>query len=65
VTQGRAYNFKISALNVYGEGPLSDPVEITPAAVPDAPVNLIMTSSDATQITFEWQEAYNGGLPVT
>lgn len=37
VTQGRPYRFKISAVNVYGEGPLSEPVLITPAAVPDAP----------------------------
>jgi hypothetical protein len=49
---------------VYGEGELSDPIQITPAAVPDKPVIVIMTSSDADHITLSWSEGYNGGLPV-
>jgi hypothetical protein len=48
VTQGLSYNFKISALNSYGEGPLSDAVLIIPAWVPDAPLNVVMTSSDSS-----------------
>jgi fibronectin type 3 domain-containing protein len=65
VVQGSPYKFKISAVNVYGEGPLSDPVEITPAAVPTAPVTITMTTSNADQISLTWIESYDGGLPVT
>lgn len=65
VTQGRSYQFKLSAINVYGEGPLSEAVTITPASIPDAPTGVIMTSSDKEHITIEWSEEYDGGMPIT
>jgi len=49
---------------VYGEGPLSDAITITPASVPNAPTDLKMISANSTQITIMWNEAYNGGNSV-
>lgn len=58
------YQWKISALNIYGEGPLSDALSITPAAVADAPYDIVMVTSDSLHIAISWTEAYNGGNEV-
>ena len=47
VDNGVMYQFKVSAVNVYGEGPLSAALSITPATVPEAPYDLVMVSSDS------------------
>lgn len=63
--QGKNYNLKVAAVNIYGDGPLSDPFMITPAAEPDAPYNLVLVSKSSTQITFSWTVPYDGGKPIT
>lgn len=45
-TEGETYLFKISAINVLGEGSLSDVTEIISATIPDAPAQ--PTKVDAT-----------------
>jgi fibronectin type 3 domain-containing protein len=51
-------------LNIHGEGPSSDVVYVTPAAVPDAPTNLQLLSADENQITFSWDAPYDGGKSI-
>ena len=48
VSQGTTYAFKVSALNIHGEGPLSDYISVTPAATPDAPTDLNLVSADSS-----------------
>jgi hypothetical protein len=38
---GRIYKFRYSAVNIAGEGPLSDTVSILMAEVPTAPTSLV------------------------
>ena len=40
VIQGNDYTFQISAINMHGEGPISDPLNVIPARVPDAPTDI-------------------------
>ncbi len=40
VTPGITYYYKVSAVNSYGEGPLSNEAFATPFTVPSAPMNL-------------------------
>ena len=63
--QGKNYNFKVLAFNIYGDGPLSDPVMITPAAEPNAPTNLVLVSQSTLQIQFSWTTPYDGGKAIT
>lgn len=59
--QGKNYNFKVQAFNIYGDGPLSEPFMITPAAEPNAPTNLVVVTQSTTQIKFSWTVPYDGG----
>jgi hypothetical protein len=65
VTQGQYYKFKISAMNVHGEGPLSDSLNLTPAEIPEVPTDIVLVSADETQITFSWTAPYNGGNDIS
>ena len=40
VIQGNDYTFQISTINMHGEGPISEPLTVIPARVPDAPTNI-------------------------
>jgi hypothetical protein len=64
VLMGEKYKFRIAAVNVHGEGPLSEPLEITVSSVPYKlePANL--ESADMSQVTIEWTPAFNGGTPI-
>lgn len=61
---GRTYVFKISAWNQVGESPLSSPVSILAATVPDAPALPITSSQSSSSITFTWLEPANNGSNV-
>jgi hypothetical protein len=65
VLMGEKYRFRIAAVNVHGEGPLSEPLEVTVSSVPYKlePANLM--SADMSQVTIEWTAAFNGGTPIT
>ena len=43
----RQYNFKISALNVHGEGPLSDAINLIAAELPEAPTEIKLVRADS------------------
>jgi hypothetical protein len=63
---GQTYNFKVLAVNLVGQGPLSPAVARLAATVPNPPTNLVMVSQSTTSISFSWTEASdNGGSIVT
>lgn len=64
-TTGKTYGFKVSAVNVVGEGPLSPASFIIAAKVPDKPVSLAKVSASITQITISFTAPYTGGTPLT
>lgn len=65
VSNGVTYNYRVSALNAFGEGPQCEEVQVTPATVPSAPRNLLADPS-AGQITLTWEApSSDGGLSVT
>src|SRR5271157_6592075 len=65
VTDGLAYYYTISAVNVNGEGSRSSEVVAIPSAVPPSPLNL-QASSERGQVTLTWQSPLsNGRSPIT
>jgi parallel beta-helix repeat protein len=62
---GETYYYKVSALNIVGEGARSAGYSVTTFDVPAIPMNLTLTPSDG-QIHMEWQSpADDGGTPIT
>ena len=55
---GTAYRFRVSALNAYGKGDLSNTVSIVTAGkAPAAPTGLKVTTKTTTSITLSWSPA--------
>lgn len=67
VGDGVTRSYRVSAVNIVGEGPLSDPAEATTPDVPSAPRNLTATAGPGSgEITLQWEPpADDGGDPVT
>ena len=62
---GTTYSVTVNAINSVGESVASDPVEVTPATVPDPPTWLNAVASNGGA-SLEWSPAENdGGDPVT
>ncbi|MCK5560307.1 MAG: right-handed parallel beta-helix repeat-containing protein, partial [Thermoplasmata archaeon] len=65
VTNGIIYYYKISAVNIMGEGPLSEEIKGIPSTTPSAPLNLKTEMGDF-YINLTWDLPFNdGGLPIT
>jgi fibronectin type 3 domain-containing protein len=65
VTAGITYYYKVSAVNINGEGPLSNEASATPPTVPFAPLNLIATG-EIGYIELSWNvPTSDGGAPIT
>jgi fibronectin type 3 domain-containing protein len=65
VTPGIEYFYKVSAVNIVGEGPLSNEASATPPTVPFAPLNLV-ASEGIGYIELYWDEpTSDGGSPIT
>lgn len=64
VTPGISYSFKVTAINDVGEGPLSDPVTIIAATVPDSPTIPTLVSQSQTEIVISWVAPADGGSPL-
>ncbi len=61
---GVSYAFSVSAVNLAGEGPISNEVEATPFTVPGVPTGLSIFPGDA-QVTMLWTAPANdGGRPI-
>ena len=62
---GKMYYYQVSAVNIVGEGALSEEVSGTPASVPMPPTNLTIASGDS-YVHLHWDTpTYDGGSPVT
>jgi sugar lactone lactonase YvrE len=65
LTNGTAYDVRISAINAIGTGSASTAVTATPGVAPGAPTGLIVTSASG-QLTATWTApADNGGAAVS
>jgi titin len=55
---GSSYRFRVSAINAYGKGDLSNVVSmLTAGTAPSAPTNLKVTTKTTTSITLSWTAA--------
>jgi fibronectin type 3 domain-containing protein len=64
VTPGTTYYYRVSAVNIIGEGPLSNEAFDTPPTVPSAPINLAAESGNA-YVNLSWDiPASDGGAPI-
>ncbi len=62
---GQPYDLVVRVLFGAVVGSTSQPVSVTPAAVPGPPTYVVATAGD-TQATLHWQEPHgDGGLPIT
>ncbi|MDD1756995.1 MAG: fibronectin type III domain-containing protein, partial [Methanomassiliicoccales archaeon] len=64
LSNGQSHYYKVSAINAYGEGSLSEEAFATPGTVPSAPLGLIATPGDSF-INLTWMPpASDGGSPI-
>ncbi len=65
VANGQVYYYQVTAVNVAGEGALSNEASDTPGRIPDAPQTLTVNAGDS-YATLDWlAPAFDGGFPVT
>jgi hypothetical protein len=65
LTNGTAYTFTVNVTNSVGASVYSNPVTLTPATVPNAPVNLTGSAGNE-QVTLDWTLPTNvGGSALT
>jgi hypothetical protein len=61
---GTVYTFTVSATNIYGTGPPSDPSNpVTPKGVPGTPVVTVIPQQSSAVLT--WSPPSTGGSPIT
>jgi fibronectin type 3 domain-containing protein len=64
VTPGITYYYRVSAINIIGEGPLSNEAYATPPTSPSTPMNLAAESGDA-YVNLTWEvPTSDGGSPI-
>jgi fibronectin type 3 domain-containing protein len=64
VTPGITYYYRVSAVNIIGEGPLSNEAYATPPTEPTTPINLTAESGDA-YVNLTWEVPISdGGSPI-
>lgn len=65
LTNGTAYDFRVSAVTSYGNGAWATATSVTPSTVPGAPASVTATRGD-TQVLLAWTApASNGGSAIT
>ena len=63
LTNGTLYSVVVLAVNNIGNGPRSDPASGTPATVPSAPTNIVITDGDK-QLIVAFTAGSDGGSPI-
>jgi hypothetical protein len=64
LTNGTAYNVKLLAVNVAGDGTASSSVLVTPRSVPSAPTSLVATPGNST-VSVEFASGSSNGSPIS
>ncbi|MHB8512299.1 MAG: RCC1 domain-containing protein [Actinomycetota bacterium] len=66
LVNGTTYYYKVSAVTIAGEGPLSSEISVLPYAPPTAPLNLkAVPGSNIGDVSLSWSPpSYNGGIPL-
>ena len=65
LTNGTAYTFTVTATNIAGTGPASDPSSpVTPAKAPEVPTGLIAAPGNA-QVSLQWTAPADNGASIT
>lgn len=65
LVNGTTYSVTVVATNVGGSGAPSNPIDVTPRTVPNAPISVTLTPGDQ-QLTVDWgTPTSNGGSPIT
>jgi fibronectin type 3 domain-containing protein len=62
---GATYYYKVTAVNVVGEGPLSNEASATTFSVPTAPLNLQATAGTLKVFLVWAAPSFDGGTPIT
>lgn len=65
VTAGTTFKYKVKAVNVVGEGPLTAEIEIISATVPVQPAAPTKASASKTSIAINWVIPASGGSAIT
>lgn len=65
LTNGTTYSCAVTANNAVGASVASPPSSVTPATVPDAPTQVVATSSNAAASVMFTAPANNGGSAIT
>jgi fibronectin type 3 domain-containing protein len=65
IVNGETYYYRVSAVNVVEESPLSEEVSAKPATTPEAPTDL-QADSCGFQVNLSWNPpSFDGGSPIT
>jgi hypothetical protein len=64
VVRGSTYHFKVTAVNIIGEGAFSDELSVLAATEPLAALAPSIASQSSSAIGINWIEPDNGGSPI-
>jgi titin len=66
LTNGTPYFFRVSAVNIVGQGQPSSPIQSTPSTIPIAPVIIPSVTCDNQQVLVTWYPPVDdGGAPIS
>ena len=64
LTNGTSYDFRVSALNIHGQGSYTDPVIVaTTDDIPGTP-NAPTTTNNGLTVTIDWEAPAANGSPI-
>lgn len=62
--QGQRYQFKVKAVNVYGEGTFSEIAEFTTGAVPEVMKPVRTSNPEERKLQINWEEPAANGSSI-
>jgi fibronectin type 3 domain-containing protein len=63
VTRGMTYYYRVLVLSSVGDGPLMDPIMVTPGAVPEQVTGISPTTGNS-MVALAWSAPDDGGYPI-